>query len=64
MARSLEGREVLFDRAGDSRITGIGEQTERMPQAEGGLERAGAQVHWPGYLARQPPSVTRVWPVM
>jgi hypothetical protein len=23
-----------------------------------------AEVKWPGYLARQPPSVTRVWPVM
>jgi len=37
-------REVLFDRAGDSWITGIGQKTKRVPQAKGCLERAGSDV--------------------
>jgi hypothetical protein len=37
-------RGLLLERANDSGITGIGKQTERMPQPEGGLQRAGAGV--------------------
>jgi hypothetical protein len=46
--------EVLFDRADDSRITGIGEKTKRMPEAKSGLQRAGAdaQPPCPGICAR------------
>jgi hypothetical protein len=32
---------VLLDRADDSRIAGIGEKTKRVPEAKGGLQRAG-----------------------
>ncbi len=42
--RMLYVHEVLFDRAEDSWITGIGEKTKRVPEAKGGLERAGSDV--------------------
>jgi hypothetical protein len=33
-------REMLLDRAMDGRITGIFEETKRVPEAKGGLQRA------------------------
>src|ERR1035441_9291655 len=42
--RMLYAREVLLDRADDSWITAIGEKTKRVPEAKGGLERAGSDV--------------------
>ena len=40
-------REVLVDGADDSGIAGILEETERVPEAKGGLQRAGVGVQGP-----------------
>jgi uncharacterized protein with GYD domain len=37
-------RQVLLDRATDSGITRVGEEVERVPEAEGGLQRTGVDV--------------------
>ena len=37
-------RQVLLDRAIDGGIARIGEQAKRVPEAKGGLQRAGADV--------------------
>jgi len=53
--RLLQMREMLLDRADDSRIAGVGEQTKRVPEAKGGLERAGAGFQPPRLGIRAPP---------
>jgi hypothetical protein len=45
---------MFVDRAEDSRITGIREQAKRVPEAKGGLQRAGADVRPPGPGVRMP----------
>src|ERR1035441_6504871 len=54
-AGPLQMRQVLLDRAIDSGIARIAEQTERVPEAKGGLQRAGADVQPPRLGVRAPP---------
>jgi hypothetical protein len=53
-------RQVLLDRAIDGGITRIGEQAKRVPEATGGLQRAGADVQAPapGLPVSRPPSAS------
>ena len=51
----LQLRQVLLERAMDSGIARIGEQAKRVPEAEGGLQRAGADVQPTRLGIRAPP---------
>src|ERR1700759_3369329 len=46
---------MLLDRADDSGISGVGEQAKRVPEAKGGLQRAGADLQPPRLGIRAPP---------
>jgi hypothetical protein len=54
-AGPLQMRQVLLDRAIDGGIARIGEQAKRVPEAKGGLQRAGADVQPPRLGIRAPP---------
>ena len=50
----LQIGEVLLQRADDRGIAGIGEDSERVPEAEGRLQRAGVDVQAPHLGIRAP----------
>src|SRR5258708_8169781 len=53
--RLLQVREMLLDRADDSGIAGVGEQAKPVPEAKGGLQRAGAGFQPPRLGVHAPP---------
>ena len=55
MRSRLQIREVLPDRADNRGIAGLGEQAKRVPEAEGGLQRAGVGVQAAYLGVRAPP---------
>src|SRR5580692_1894820 len=52
----LEMREVLLERAHDSRIAGVGLQLQRLPETKGSLQRAGVGIQPQRRGIRAPPA--------